>query len=195
MTRADNASESSSEFKLNLSARNFEFLSSSFANLTQHCSNLDLPHTRRSSAAKHTPLPPCLGDNPVQLCFDSDAALVVLPFVLLFCFCCYCATTSSAHAKCKWQPHFRQPPLHPYPSPCATPFWLLVYCLRCSRQRRWQQAARRDCNSDCAGTAWQVASGESRSVLTRDVSALGRSCLAGVAAASRASQKQQKIIQ
>lgn len=84
MTRADNASESSAKFELSLSVRNFEFLSSSFANLTQHCCNLDLPHTRRSSAAKQPPLPPA---SATTLC--SYASTRTPP--LSRCLSCFCS--------------------------------------------------------------------------------------------------------
>lgn len=80
-------------------------------------------------------------DNPVQLRLDAATRLIFASAALqrrtppLSHSLCYCAT-SSAHAKCKWQPHFSRPlpPLcNPFLAAC------LLSALR-SRQRRWQRA-------------------------------------------------------
>lgn len=163
MTRADNACESSAKFELSLSARNFEFPSSFLANLTQHCCNLDLPHTRRSSAAKQpTSLSPFCG-NPVQLCFDSDAALVAL----LSCFCSAFVVIVRRRVQlmpsASGNPTSVSPPCTPTP-PLCNPF--LAACLLSALQpTATLAAARRDCQLPTAtATAlalrgkWQVAS-------------------------------------
>lgn len=135
-----------------------------FANLTQHCGKLDLPHTRQISAAKLPSRPPAC-DNPVQLCFDSDAALVAL----LSCFCA--ALVVIVRRRVQLMPSASGNPTSVSPVsllPLCNPFsGLLVYCLRCSRQRRWQQ--RCDCCRLQQRLRWHcVASGKWRVAFSPD---------------------------
>lgn len=163
MTRADNSSESCLNSSwvwvweiLNLKHKFWVV----FALLTLH--NIvatQTYHTLGKSRLQSGPSHPLCLRQPCAAMLRLGRRPCRAAFVLLFCFCCYCATTSSAHAKCKWQPHFSQPssPLCT-PSPVQPLFGCLFTVCAAADSDAGSSAATVDCNSDCAGTAWQVAS-------------------------------------